>query len=194
MLSKAFLSRVMDIIEKASLELNLSPLVVSESRDIAERAIREEVAFGFRPEDIAAVSLYIACRRHKVPLLLREVIAVTRSDKRRALSLYKRVLAYLGVSVSLPRPEDHLHYIASKLNLEKDVVEYAFRLLDEANKRGFSIGKNPRVLAAAAIYTASVLVSKPLPIKNIANISKVTSVAIRLLSKRLFEFAGFKPT
>jgi transcription initiation factor TFIIB len=193
-LSGGFLSKVFDLIEKASVGLNLPSLIVSEARSIAERAIREEVSFGFRPEDIAAVSIYIACRGRKVPLLLREVVSATGSDRRRALSLYKRVLSYLDVRVALPRPEDHLYYIASKLNLDQDVVEHAFRLLSEANKRGFSIGKNPRVLAAAAIYTASVLANKPLSVKNIANTSKVTSVAIRLLSKRFFEFAGFKST
>ena len=186
------MSKVLDLIEKVSRELNLPPFVVLEAKNIAEKAIREEVAFGFRPEDIAAVSLYVACRRHKVPVLMREVVLVAKSDRRRALSLYKRVLEHLGVTVTLPKPEDHLYYLAEKLNLDKDIVEHAARIINEANKTGFSVGKNPRVLAAAAIYTASVLANKPLPVKNLASISKVTSVAIRLLSKKLSELLGFK--
>lgn len=86
-----------------------------------------------------------------------------------------------------------MYYIAPKLNIERDVVDHAVKLLNEANKTGFSVGKNPRVLAAAALYTASVLANKPIPVKNIANASKVTTVAVKLLSKRLLELAGFKP-
>jgi transcription initiation factor TFIIIB Brf1 subunit/transcription initiation factor TFIIB len=191
-LSGGFLSKVLDLIDKISGELNLPPLVVSEAKSIAERAIHEEIAYGFRPEDVAAVSLYVACRRNKVPLLMREVIVAAKSDRRRALSLYKRVLSSLGVTVALPRPEEHLQYIAAKLKVDSDVVEYAMRILSEANKTGFSLGKNPRVLAAAVLYTASVLANKPVPVKNLANTSKVTSVAIRLLAKRLYELLGFK--
>ncbi|GEM_PF-1221986 len=192
-MSELYMRRVLDLVEGVSREFNLSPLVILEARDIAKRAIIEEIAFGFRPEDVAAVSVYVACRRHRVPLLLREVISVVKSERRRALSLYKRVLSYLGISVSVPKPEDHLYYIAPKLNIERDVVDHAVKLLNEANKTGFSVGKNPRVLAAAALYTASVLANKPIPVKNIANASKVTTVAVKLLSKRLLELAGFKP-
>jgi len=191
-LSELYVRRVLDLVDGVSREFNLPSLVILEARDIAKRAISEEVAFGFRPEDVAAVSVYVACRRHRVPLLLREVISAVKSERRRALSLYKRILSYLGISVNIPKPEDHLYYIAPKLNIDRDVIEHAVKLLNEANKTGFSVGKNPRVLAAAALYTAGILANKPMPVKNIASVSKVTTVAVKLLSKRLLELVGFK--
>ncbi|MEM1843043.1 MAG: cyclin family protein, partial [Desulfurococcaceae archaeon] len=86
---------MVSLIDDYASRLNLPVQVIIEAKLIAERSIVKDIALGYRPEEVAAVSIYVACRRNKVPLSFREVVKTTRVSRVKLGNLYKRILIHL---------------------------------------------------------------------------------------------------
>lgn len=190
----AFFQKTSMFIDEYSRKLRLPEALVNEAKLVAERAIRENIALGYKPEEIAAASIYVACRKNKVPFSFREIVNSTRVNRAKLGHLYKRIILYLNIKIPLPDPEDYLtKRLAPLLGVGSEVVSRAKEIIARLKAKGFTCGKNPGAVAAAAVYLASISLRQPVKISRLARASGVTSVTVKNVAKALVHVLGFKP-
>ncbi|MEM0224926.1 MAG: hypothetical protein QXS24_05815 [Desulfurococcaceae archaeon] len=172
------------MIEEYSASINLPSEVINNAKWIAEKAILVNIALGYKPEEIAAVSIYVACRRNRVPLLLKEVIRVAKTSKAKVRSLYRRIIHYLELKPPIPDPADYLvKRLAPTIKVSSDALANALEIINKAKNAGVLHGKNPSAVAAAALYLAMVNKSKKISISRLARLAGVTSVTVKNILK-----------
>ncbi|MEM0000234.1 MAG: hypothetical protein QXH02_04045 [Desulfurococcaceae archaeon] len=177
---------MVSLIDDYASRLNLPVQVIIEAKLIAERSIVKDIALGYRPEEVAAVSIYVACRRNKVPLSFREVVKTTRVSRVKLGNLYKRILIHLDVKMPLSSPEDYLYKrLVPLLEVKNEVVSRAKDIIEKLRNRGLAGGKNPGAVAAAALYIASLSLKQPVRISRLAKAAGVTTVTIKNVTKSL---------
>ena len=160
-------------------------------------AFDSRLVVGRAISNIAAASLYYACRVHGVTRTLKD-IASTNVLKPEAEKVHKfekviaRVYRIIHQKLNLKPPSaSPLPFVAkicSQLKLPSTVEEYAAELLQEYIAKKFSAGKDPKGLAASAIYIAS----RRLDVKKVtqaalAKAAQVTDVTIRNRYKEMVE-------
>ncbi|MEM4717587.1 MAG: transcription initiation factor IIB family protein [Desulfurococcaceae archaeon] len=165
---------------------NLSFDIISTAKFLAERAIKEEIALGFKPEEVAVTSIYIACRNHRIPLLLKDLIAMARVEASRVKGLYRKIHRYMRVRAPIPDPEDYLlRRLAPALSVDEEIARSALEIIKRAKTNMLTQGKNPSGVAAAALYIALRYRRKPVSISKLARVSGVTTVTIKNILKIL---------
>src|SRR3989441_928827 len=140
--------------------------------------------------EIAAASLYAACRSAETPRTLKEISAASRIKKKDVARCYRLLLRELGMTMPVEDPIRCVSKIASRAEISMQTQQTAIRVLKDARKKGDVAGKDPMGLAAAALYVACVLESEKKTQKEIAEIANVTEVTVRNRYKGLKDALG----
>lgn len=191
MSSIAYLEKVESALDIYSKLFNISSDLVIEARLLIEKSIRYNLIIGYRPEEVAATSLYIICRVHRVPITFRDVITATNTQRGKIRSLYRRLLTAMNIKIPMPRPEDYItKRITPTLGLSNEITGRALELLDKLKTKYVLVGKNPSAIAAATVYIASVSMNKPVEISRLAKAAGVTAITIRNVARSLMRVLG----
>ena len=96
---------------------------------------------------------------------------------------YRLLVKSLGIKAPIQDPSIYVTKIASRLGLSQKTVQEALRILDEAGRRGITIGKDPAGIATAALYIACE--GREVRQRDLAKAAGVTEVTVRHRSKEL---------
>lgn len=178
---------------RATLELNrladalsIPPPVKEEAALLYRRVLGRKLVRGRRIAAMVAASLYAACRLRGVQRSLDDVARacfvdkknVEDFEKKKVVARYYRLIAReLGIRSPSTDPVKQVLKIAAKIGVSGATQGVAVQMLKEAGR--LTVGKNPRGLAAAALYLAC-LQTRELKTQNeIANAAGVTEVTLR---------------
>ncbi|MDM7275211.1 MAG: transcription initiation factor IIB [Thermoprotei archaeon] len=171
------------IIDDIVAKLELPDSVKEEAARIYREAAQKGLTRGRSVEAMVAASLYAACRRHKVPCSIDEIIFYLKAQetdiKREVARNYRLLVRDLNLNIPVLEPERFVNRIASAMNMPEQVVADAIKIIIEAKKRGVPSGKDPSGLAAAAIYLAALKHGYRKTQKEIAQVAGVTEVTVR---------------
>ena len=92
---------------------------------------------------------------------------------------YRLLIKELHLRMPVDGPIKFVPGIASKLNLNTQTEQYTIELLRKAQKRRGLTGKDPRGLAASALYKASIDTNDKRIQKDIAEAAGTTEVTLR---------------
>lgn len=143
------------------------------------KALDANLIRGRSIEAVAAGTLYIACREENIPRSLDEIASVARIDRIDIARAYRQLAAEMGIVLEPVDPKRFVPRFCSQLDLEKEVQNTALETLEATRDRGLNSGKSPTALAAAAIYTGTILCEVECTQAEIAEIAYVTEVTIR---------------
>ncbi|MDJ0269909.1 MAG: transcription initiation factor IIB [Aigarchaeota archaeon] len=161
-------------------KLHLSQPVAERSMLIYRKALKAGLVRGRSIRCIMAAAAYAACRMMRTPRDLREFERAFPVVKRKTIAQgYRLLLKHLGLKVPVADPSMYLNKIASKVGLDQRTVQEALRILNEAAKKGATVGKDPVGIAAAALYMACQETTQNLTQKDIARAAGVTEVTVR---------------
>lgn len=162
--------------------------LINDAKSIAEQSIVEGVATGYKPEEVAAASIYVACRKNKTPLPIKEIARMANVNSTKIVHLYRKILTYFNIKVPIPDPEIYLvKRIAPILGVGSEILTRAVEIIRKMKSKGLIGGKNPGALAAAALYVAALHQKQPVKISKLAKVAGVTSVTIRNCVRRLIQ-------
>ncbi|MHA1821469.1 MAG: transcription initiation factor IIB, partial [Promethearchaeota archaeon] len=118
---------------------------------------------------------------------LTEVAMVPLRSVHRSLGLIVRnVLPILGMKYRPISPEPLIYRFGNELNLSINVQKKAAELLKNATKSGLKkMGKDPKGLAAAALYMAAKITPERKTQTQIAEVARVTEVTLRTRAKQI---------
>ena len=177
-------------------KLHIPAPVKEKAAVIYRKALDEGIVRGRPISAIAAASLYAACRVIGTPRTLRELGRVSTIDKKDLARCYRLLLQGLNLRMPVPSAQLRVPRIAAKVNIGEKTQQTAVDILQRAEKKRTTAGKDPMGLAAAALYIACVMNGENRTQKTIAEAAGVTEVTIRNSYKSLREamdLGRFKP-
>lgn len=179
------LSRAFNELSLIVSNLSLSRAVKYESASIYRKAVDKDLVRGRSISKLMVATVYIGCRRCKVPRTLEEIAEVTDVDKKTIARNYRFLIRELGLKLPLVSPRDYVPRFASKLGLSPEVEVKSIEIIDQAIDLELTSGKDPASITAASLYWASILVGERLTQSEIARNIGVTEVTIRNRFKEL---------
>ncbi|MGA2198848.1 MAG: hypothetical protein ABSG45_02810 [Nitrososphaerales archaeon] len=186
------LSRALFELNTLSEKLSIPDIVTAEAASICRRAVEEGLARGRPLTQIAASSLYAACREKEVPTTLDDVAQASGLGRKAVARWYRLLVAELGLKVTVADPAECLARVAFRLKVEPKVEADAREILSRAEKAGITAGVYATGLAASALYLASLLDGEWLTQSSAAGAAGVREATVRKESKRLRKVLGIR--
>ena len=168
---------------------HLPPAIETESLELFERYMKEYTLIGHSIESVSAAVVHRSCKLHKDPADPERIAQIAGCDPRELRLTYKALMQRYPAKPAIFSPDDHLSRITSELSLSNAVDQKARDLVSIAKKAGLSNGRDPKGIAAAAVYGATLLEREYRGQTNIADAARVTGVTLRTRYKELRESA-----
>ncbi|MBN2230684.1 MAG: transcription initiation factor IIB [Candidatus Thorarchaeota archaeon] len=135
---------------------------------------------------LAAASIYAALRLRKIPRSLKEIAKHSHLNYKVIGRYYRLLVRKLNLKMPVPDPMNYVPKFITKLNLPGAMQAKVLDVLQDAKDYGGLItGRDPRGLAAGAIYIASILTDNRVTQREIAYATGVTEVTVRNRYKEL---------
>ncbi len=180
------LAQAMTEIDRLASQLGLSPALKEHAARMYRKLIAGRLWRSRSIDATAAAAVYAACRHRGSPRSIEEIAEHSRENKKKISAHYRMLVTKLKVRMPISSPEMYIPRFISELNLSVDVQRLAIDILDRAREvRGLITGRDPRGLAAAAIYVASIMTGSRVTQRDISEVSGVTEVTIRNRYKEL---------
>lgn len=173
------LSIAMAELDRMNTALHLSHGIKEQSAVLYRKALKMDLIRGRSIDAFVAASLYAACRQAKIPRPLKEISKLSTREHGEIARTYRLLLREMNLKMPIDGPMKFIPSIAAKLKLRRDTEQYAIEILRKAKlKKGLS-GKDPRGLAAAALYMACIQNEDKRIQKNVAEAAGTTEVTLR---------------
>lgn len=173
------LSIAMAELGRLSENLHIPHNVKEHAALIYRKALKHDLIRGRSIDAFVAASLYAACRLHKVPRPLKKIAQASTRQYSEVARSYRLLLRELKLKMPIDDPMKFVPGIASKLNIRQNTELHAINILRRAKKRQGLSGKNPRGLAAAALYMACIENEDKRIQKEVAAAAGTTEVTLR---------------
>ncbi len=174
-------------------KLNIPEFIKETAWRIYIECAKQKLTMGRSIIGFVAASLYAAIRIHELPRLLDEVCdseLVPRKAVHHALGLLiKSVLPSLGLKYKPITSKQLIYRFGNDLELPMSIQKEAANLLNSALKKGLNnVGKDPRGLAASAIYIVAKGSLYRRTQAEVADVAKITEVTLRSRAKDLRKY------
>ncbi|TFH30902.1 MAG: hypothetical protein E4G98_01180 [Promethearchaeota archaeon] len=174
-------------------KIGLPGPVVKDAIRIYQNAVKERLTMGRSIDILMASSIFVSLKIHGIPRVVEEIVKVMDVNKKNVIKCYRllqmRILPQMGIKVNHLGPVRYIEKFGEDLKLPMQVRQDAVRLVRKAKNRGLmSEGKDPKGLAAAAIYITCHLHKYPRTQNEIAKLSHVTEVTLRVRCRDLQKY------
>ena len=156
---------------------------------------KKKLTMGRSIDGFITASIYVAIRVHEFPKVLEEISDAAMINRKiviHALSLLVRgILPELNITYKPISPKQLIFKFGNELGLSMDIQKNALKFLSNSLKKGLtSIGKDPKGLAASAIYLAAKSTEEKKTQTELAEIAKITEVTLRTRIKEIRDRIG----
>lgn len=173
------LSIAMAELDRMADEIHIPISVKEHAAMIYRKALRRDLIRGRSIEAFVAASIYAACRLGRIPRSMKAISERSTRGYEEVSRSYRLLLLELKIKMPVDDPFKFVSGIASKLNVRLDTERYAIEILRKAREMRALSGKEPRGLAAAALYMACVQKKEKRIQKVVAAAADTTEVTLR---------------
>ncbi|MFX0108284.1 MAG: transcription initiation factor IIB family protein [Candidatus Hodarchaeota archaeon] len=180
------LAQAMTELDRLASQMGLSKTLKEHAAELYRKLILGRYVRSRSIDAMVGAAIYAACRQREAPRSLEEIAEHSRVSKKKMGASYRLLVTKLGLRMPISEPANYVPRLISDLNLPGEVQQKALEILEMAKqKRGLVTGRDPRGLASAAIYIASILTDNRVTQRDIAVAAGVTEVTIRNRYKEL---------
>lgn len=172
-------------LDRVQSKLGLSDTVIERASLFYRKASEKNLVRGRTVKGIAAACLYASCRDLEHPRTLTEIAEQFEIKRKDLARSYRSLFRELNFVVSIADPIKSIRKISSKIGIKEKTIRKAVHILDAARDAGIIAGKNPEIMAAAAIYAACVMTGENKSQHDISMAAGISTVSIR---KRILDF------
>lgn len=173
------LSVAMAEFDRLSYVLNLPESVKEGAATLYRRALTLDLIRGRSIDAFVAACIYASCRLFQVPRPLSLVCDESKRTQKEVSMTYRLLLSELHLKPPIDSPFKYVSNLASTLEISRPTERQAITILEQARKRKALTGKDPRGLAAAALYLACELRGERVVQRNVAKAAETTEVTLR---------------
>ena len=109
---------------------------------------------GLSHREVQGAAVYASCRLLGVPKSLKEVAVASGTRGKAIARCYRSILLDFDLKVPVQDPVSYLPDIAAKAGLDAQTVRLGIEILEAAKRARITVAKDPRGMAAAALYEA----------------------------------------
>lgn len=135
-------------------QLGIPPSILSAALSVYKRAVNKRLTTGRSINNLVAASVFIACRMRALPRTIEEISEAANIPLKVLAKNYRLILRELHLVLKPLKAKYFVERFATDLSLTMEVQKRAQELLELVEKLPTIIGKDPKGLAAAAIYVA----------------------------------------
>jgi transcription initiation factor TFIIB len=173
-------------LKKATREINRVCSTLGLSWQVAERsayfyrkALQKNLIKGRSISGLVAAAIYLACKERMIPRTIDEVSRTSNVDKPFATHCYKILVDEMHMEPPITDPFRNITKISARAGIEERVSRRARDVLASVASHTAVMGKNPVVLAAAALYLATVENKLGITKTMIAESAEVSTISLR---------------
>jgi transcription initiation factor TFIIB len=160
-------------------KLAVGDTVIEKAAYIYRKALEKGLVRGRSISSLIASALYAACRDTETPRTLKDIGGASNIKRKDIARCYRLILRELNLKMPVVDPVQCISRIASKASLSEKTKRKATKILQTAEEKKISSGKDPMGLAAAALYVACVTNCENKTQREVAEAAGVTEVTIR---------------
>jgi transcription initiation factor TFIIB len=160
-------------------KLAVSSNILEKAAYLYRKALEKKLVRGRSISSMIAASLYAACRDAETPRTLNDVADAANVKRKDISKCYRLLHKELELKMPVVDSTQLIARISSKLEIPEKIKRYAVKVLQEAQERKESAGKDPMGLAATALYLACVKNEVSITQRDLAEAAGVTEVTIR---------------
>ncbi len=152
------LAQAMSELDRLASQLGLTRSIKELAALLYRKLIIRRLARSRSIDAMVGASIYAACRLRSAPRSLEEISRHSRVSKKKIGQHYRLLVEKLGLRMPVSEPANYVPRFITQLGLPGKVQRRVLEILENAKKqRSLITGRDPRGLAAAAIYIASIL-------------------------------------
>jgi len=180
------LTQALSEIDRLSSQMGLKKGVKELAAMLYRKLIVKRLVRSRSIDALSAASIYAALRLRKIPRSLKEVAKFTHLDYKVIGRHYRLLVRKLGLRMPVPEPKNYVPKLINRLELPGEMQEKVLEVLQDARDyKGLITGRDPRGLAAGAIYIASILTNNRVTQREISKAAGITEVTVRNRYKEL---------
>jgi transcription initiation factor TFIIB len=173
------LSIAMPELSRLSTAIHLPENAKNHAATLYRKALNKDMIRGRSIDSFVAACVYATCRMHGIPRSLKTITAESHRDFGEVSRIYRLLITDLGLKMPLNESMKFIPSIASRLNLKRVTEQAAVEILREAKEKQELSGKDPRGLAAAALYLSCLKYCEKRTQKEVAEAAGTTEVTLR---------------
>ena len=182
------LAQAMSELDRLASQLGLTKSIKELAALLYRKLIVRRLARSRSIDAMVGAAIYAACRLRRAPRSLEEIARHSRVSKKKIGQHYRLLVERLKLKMPISDPTNYVPRFIAQLGLPGKVQKKVLEILEAAKaQRALVTGRDPRGLAAAAIYIASILVDERVTQRDIAMAAGVTEVTVRNRYKELAE-------
>lgn len=173
------LSIAMGELDRMSDALHLPNNIKERSAIMYRKALKKDYIRGRSIDAFVAACIYAVCRQSQLPRQLKEISTISKREHSEIARTYRFLLREMGLKMPVDDPFKFVPKMASKLELRVDTEHRAIEILRTAKRLQGLSGKDPKGVAAAAIYKACMEKQDKRVQKTVAKAAGTTEVTLR---------------
>ena len=174
-------------LDSISMKLNLPSYAKEQAYQLYEEAVKRDLCIGRDNESMLYACIYNACLQNNIPKTALEIAIHTDLKVKHILNAHKILNRKFSLIAKIIEPAQLLPKYASALSLSQKCMTRAEEILEKIKNTHVCSGKNPRSVAAAVLYIATIECEEPVTQRDIANQMQVTEVTIRRRYKEILQ-------
>lgn len=182
-------------LQRLQKRLGIPDTVAEDALRIYTQTVKKKLTMGRSIDTLLSASIFCALRVHGIPRTIEEITKVAQIPKKKVIKSYRlilmEVLPHLNLKVQHFTPDRYVDKFNDELGLSMQVRNVAVKLIKNSKENGFNTGgKDPKGIAAAAIYLGSKICNENRTQKEISKLAMVTEVTLRMRVKDLQKYAN----
>lgn len=168
-------------IKRIAANLRLPGYVNDMSMLLYKRYLKENILSGRSISGMATACLYYACRVNKISRALKEISdksSLNQDNIKEIYSCYKALIKELNLKPPPPDPVSYVPRLIAELDLHPKVESPTIKVIRAFTSRACSAGRDPRGIAAGALYLVCKMINIKVSQKKIAKIAKITNITL----------------
>lgn len=163
---------------------------VSESAAMLYRQVyKKDLLKGRSIKCMVAAALYVACRQQQLPIPLKSIAGLTVQKEKSIRHCLRIIQTELNLKIHSIHPKALVPRMASQLKLGNGIEKDALKIIEQAEGKGMLSGKDPKGIAAAALYLSSLKNGDRRSQNMVARVAGITEVTLRNRFKDLSTIA-----
>lgn len=179
------LSIAMAELDRLSAKTHISNNLKEKSALLYRKALKKDLIRGRSIDAFVAACIYATCRIEEVPRPLEMFGKLSTREYSEISRTYRLLVKELNLKMPIDGPMKYVPNIASRLNLDREIEKHSIELLRRAKEDMILAGKDPRGMAAAALYLASIEGDEKRIQREVAEAAGTTEVTLRNRMKDL---------
>ena len=170
--------------------LGVPQTVTEEALLIYSRAVKIKLTMGRSIENLVAASLFISIKSHDIPRTLNEIADAAQISVKSLSKAYRLLLQELNLTLRPTNLHSYIVKFGASLNLSVKVQQRAKDILDKTKKNMSFAGKDPKGLAAAALYIGAKELNESRSQSDLSKTAHISEVTLRNRAKNLKKALG----